>query len=89
MSIEVKTDEEFFEMFLWYVNDHVKTKMISTLDKHGQPLDLFKVSWNATLAEEQGFDPLIAHAEGQVDYFIMISKRTKLTGYLYFNPRVH
>jgi len=89
MSIEVQTDAEFFEMFLWYVNDHSKTKMISTLDSHGQPLDQFKVAWNATLAEEQGFDPVIAHAEGQVDYFIMVSKRTKLTGYLYFNPRVH
>lgn len=86
MNIEVATDEEFLEHFLTILTESAYPKMISTLDSQGQKLDQFKIAWNATIAEEQGFHPIIAHAEGQVHYFIMVSKRTGLTGYLYFNP---
>lgn len=86
MTIEVKTDDEFFELYLALLNDHPNTKMIAAIDAHGAPIGRLKMAWNATVAEEQGFDPIMAMISSDVPYFIMVSKRTKLTGYLYFNP---
>lgn len=88
MSVEVRTDDEFMDLYMTYLNDHPNTKMISSIDAHGTPIGRIKTAWHATLAEEQGYDPVIAVVAQDVPYFIMFSKRTKLTGYLYFNPSI-
>lgn len=86
MSIEVKTDDEFLDMFLTMVANHAYPKLVPTINKHGEPLDSFKISWDASIAQEQGFYPLISSPAHGVNYFVFFCKETLTTGYLSFYP---
>ena len=88
MSIEVQEDD-LLEYLLCVVSDHSNPKLIPYIDSHGQPLDPFKVSWAASVAEEQGQYPLISSPAEGVNYFVFFSKDTMLTGYLSFYPIMH
>jgi len=84
--VESKTDDDFLDYFMAVVADHAYPKLISYVDTSGQQLDLFKVSWDASIAAEQGFYPLITCPLSSIPYFSFVSKSTGLTGYLSFKP---
>jgi hypothetical protein len=85
-NVESFSDDDFFDFFLCCVAEHSMPKLVPTIDAHGQPLDLFKVSWNAGMAEESGHYPLISSPAQAVNYFIFYGKNTGLIGYLSFYP---
>lgn len=89
MKLEVNSDDEFFEIFLAILTDNPYPKMITTLDIHGKPLDAVKTAWAATIAEEQGFNPIIANLADNIPYMVMFSPKTQLVGYLSISPQVH
>lgn len=89
MKLEVNSDDEFFEIFLAILTDKPYPKMITNLDIHGKPLDAVKTAWAATIAEEQGFDPIVANLADDIPYLIMVAPQTKLVGYLSISPQVH
>lgn len=87
--MENLSDDEFFDSFLTLLSDHPNPKLISSLDSQGQELDMPKIAWQATIAEEQGFMPLISRPSAHITYFITVSPTTGLTGYLSFHPLIH
>jgi hypothetical protein len=83
------SDDEFYDSFLYLLSGHENPKLISALDSNGQELDIAKIAWQATIAEEQGFMPLISRPSAHITYFITVSPTTGLTGYLCFRPLIH
>jgi hypothetical protein len=88
MSIDA-VEDDLLEYLLATVAGNDNPKLVPTIDAHGQPLDAFKIAWNASIAEEQGYEPLISSPAGGVNYFIFYSPKTKLMGYLSFYPINH
>lgn len=84
--MECSSDEEFFDMFLNLLSDHPYPKYIACVDSNGQGLSQVKSAWAATIAEEQGFLPLLAYPAIHVTYYITVAPQTGLTGYVSFEP---
>ena len=70
------------QVFLAIVSEHPYAKLLPTVDKNNKPIDLFTIDWEAALAIEQGFMPLVAHPALKIPYFIFSCKSTGLTGYI-------
>ena len=89
MSIEILDDDEFHDVFLCMVAESGNPKLVPTFDEHAQGLTAFQIAWSVSVAEEQGFQPLISTPAHGVNYFIFYGLKSGLVGYLGFTPRNH
>ncbi len=79
--MDFESEQEFFEVYLATISNSAYPKAIFSIDDFGRQKTLPEINWEISIAEEQGFTPVIAMWANKMPYFILFSPHTGMTGY--------
>lgn len=76
-----ETDQAFFDVYLAMITNNAYSRPIFTMDEQGKFKSESTIAWEVSIAEDQGFKPVIVNYSSYNGHFIIFSESTGFTGY--------
>lgn len=76
-----ESDQQFFDIYLATITNNAYSKPIFVIDDFGRSKTESTIAWEMSIAEDQGFTPVLVYFSRHTNHFIIFSNSTGFTGY--------